>query len=81
MQIQKFQKKYLEPEIKYITKLNYDDFIKKGNEFNFYFEPVTDIHLKTIFESNAEPQSDYNRVIILNCYSREMRKNKIFCPL
>ena len=23
----------------------------------------------------------YNRVIILNCYSREMRKNKIFCPL
>lgn len=23
----------------------------------------------------------YNRVIILNCYNREMQKNKIFCPL
>ena len=23
----------------------------------------------------------YNRVVILNCYNREMQKNKIFCPL
>ncbi len=59
-----FQKKYLSPEVKYITKLDYEDFVKKGNEFNFYFESVTDIHLKTIFESNSEPQSDIKRVVI-----------------
>ncbi|MFC2096114.1 ABC transporter permease [Bacteroidota bacterium] len=63
-QMHEFQKKYLSPEVKYITKLDYEDFVKKGNEFNFYFEPVTDIHLKTIFESNSEPQSDIKRVII-----------------
>ena len=58
------QKKDLSPEVKFITNLDYDDFIKKGNEFNFYFEPVADIHLKTIFNSNPEPQSDYKRVVI-----------------
>lgn len=63
-QMQEFQKKYLSPEVKYITKLDYDDFIEKGNEFSFYFEPVKDIHLKTIFDSNPEPQSDIKRVII-----------------
>ncbi len=63
-QMPQFQKKYLEPEIKFITKLNYEEFIKKGNEFSFIFEPVTDIHLKTILESNSEPQSDIKRVII-----------------
>ncbi|MFC2152391.1 ABC transporter permease [Bacteroidota bacterium] len=62
--IQRFQKKYLEPEIKHITELSYEEFVSKGNEFNFLFEPVTDIHLKTIFESNSEPQSNIKRVIV-----------------
>lgn len=63
-QMPEFQEKYLEPEIKYITKLNYKEFVKKGNEFNFLFERVTDIHLKTILDSNSEQQSDIKRVIV-----------------
>ncbi len=62
--IEKFQKKYLEPEVKYITKLSYNEFKEKGNEFNFLFEPITDIHLKTIFEGNTEQQSDIRKVRI-----------------
>jgi len=65
-QLDVFQQKHLEPEIKYITKLNYKEFKEKGNSFDFMFEPIKDIHLKTIFEGNAEPQSDIKRVIIFS---------------
>lgn len=63
-QMQNFQEKYLEPEIKYITKLSYREFKEKKNSFDFMFEPVTDIHLKTIFEGDSEPQSNRKQVLI-----------------
>lgn len=63
-QIDQFQEKHLESEIKYITKLSYKEFKEKGNGFDFMFEPVTDIHLKTIFEGNAENQSSIKQVVI-----------------
>ena len=33
------------------------------------------------FYCGTYKRTAYNRVIILNCYNREMQKNKIFCPL
>ncbi|PLX24278.1 MAG: hypothetical protein C0597_00080, partial [Marinilabiliales bacterium] len=65
-QMDEFQKKHLEPEIKYITKLNYKEFKEKGNSFDFMFESVKDIHLKTVFEGNAEPQSNLKIIIIFS---------------
>jgi len=63
-QMDVFQEKHLEPEIKYITKLSYREFKEKGNSFDFMFEPVKDIHLKTIFEGDTEPQSNIKQVVI-----------------
>ena len=31
--------------------------------------------------ANLTGRTAYNRVVILNCYNREMQKIKIFCPL
>ncbi|GAB3905256.1 ABC transporter permease [Larkinella knui] len=57
---------YLGPELKEFLGMSYDEYVRKGDRFEFNFQPVTDIHLKSDREGELEPNSDEKYVYIFS---------------
>jgi putative ABC transport system permease protein len=58
--------KYIAPEIKEFLGISLTEFFKKGNQFGFVFQPITDIHLKSHLEHEIEGNSDIKYVYIFS---------------
>jgi putative ABC transport system permease protein len=56
--------KYVGPEIQKFIQSSLEDFIKKGNRYRLYLQPVTDIHLDPSLEQVFKPASDPKYLII-----------------
>lgn len=65
-QAQVMVQRYVAPEIKLFTGVTLAEFLQKGNRFDLYFQPLTDIHLRSNLEGEAEPNSDIKYVYIFS---------------
>ncbi len=63
---QELVKKYVSAEIKQFFGLSFSEFLQKGNQFSFHFQPVTDIHLKSSLDDELEANSDIKYVYIFS---------------
>ncbi len=59
-------KKYGGPQLYKATGVPYDDWLKKGNSYKFYLEPITSIHLYSHLENELEPNSDIKYIYIFS---------------
>ncbi|WP_421827395.1 ABC transporter permease [Larkinella sp.] len=59
-------RKYLGPELKEFLGMSYDEYLRKGDRFEFQFQPITDLHLKSDREGELEPNSDEKYVYIFS---------------
>lgn len=57
-------KKYVSPIIESAMGVSYDKFIKSGNYFGFFIEPLLDIHLYSSVSNGLGKKGDINTVII-----------------
>ncbi|RFS15293.1 ABC transporter permease [Emticicia sp. C21] len=58
--------KYVSTEIKEFFGLSFAEFLKKGNQFGFPFQRVTDIHLYSNLDDEIEANSDIKYVYIFS---------------
>ncbi|GAB2592915.1 ABC transporter permease [Spirosoma areae] len=59
-------RKYIGPEIQEFLGISLTEFLRKGDQLSFQFQPVTDIHLRSNLEAEIEPNSDINYVYIFS---------------
>jgi len=59
-------KKYLDPQIRRFMGIGIEDFLAAGNNFDYSFTPITDIHLHSNLEFEIEPNSDYKYIYIFS---------------
>ncbi|HEY1056738.1 MAG TPA: ABC transporter permease, partial [Emticicia sp.] len=58
--------KYIGPEIQEFLGTSLTEFRKRGDDFRFVFQPITDIHLKSHLDGEAEANSDIKYVYIFS---------------
>lgn len=59
-------RKHISSEMKQLLGVSLSDFQQKGNSFRFGFQPITDIHLHSHLEEEAEPNGDLKYVYIFS---------------
>jgi putative ABC transport system permease protein len=65
-QTQGFVGKYVAPEIKEFLGLTFPEFLQKGNQIGFGFQPVTDIHLYSDLDDEMEANSNIKYVYVFS---------------
>jgi putative ABC transport system permease protein len=61
-----FSGKCMAPIIEKIMAVPYDEFLKSGNFIGFMTQPLRDIHLRSKWGNELEPQGSYNTVIVFS---------------
>ena len=56
--------RYIGPELPQFLSVSLAEFLRKGNQFRFQFQPVTDIHLNSDYEDEHEPNSNVQYIYI-----------------
>ncbi len=59
-------RKYAGPQLYQALGVRYDDWLKKGNLYRLYLEPLTSIHLYSHLDHELEPNSDIKYVYIFS---------------
>lgn len=59
-----FINKYIGPQVKMALGITLDEFISSGSRYDFFTQPLTDIHLHSHFMAEFEPNSDIKYVYI-----------------
>ncbi|HSR17075.1 MAG TPA: ABC transporter permease, partial [Ignavibacteriaceae bacterium] len=61
-----FVLKYIAPYMQKTLNLNYEDLVKEGGKYEFFLQPITDIHLHSDYIGEIEPNSDITYVYIFS---------------
>ncbi|GAB4037264.1 ABC transporter permease [Spirosoma gilvum] len=61
-----FVSKYMASEIKEFFGMTLSEFLQKGNQFGFIFQPITSIHLHSNLDDELEANSDIKYVYIFS---------------
>lgn len=56
--------KYVGPQIQQILGVSIEDFLAKGNKYNMYLQPLSDIHLNTSIQQDMKQPSDPKYLLI-----------------
>ncbi|MBC8152471.1 MAG: ABC transporter permease, partial [Bacteroidetes bacterium] len=56
--------RYIGPELPQFLGVSLAEFLRKGNQFRFQFQPITDIHLHSDYEDEHEPNSNVQYIYI-----------------
>ena len=57
-------KKYIGPQVKMALGITLDEFVASGGQYDFFTQPLTDIHLHSNFMAEFEPNSDIKYIYI-----------------
>ncbi|MHC1703973.1 MAG: ABC transporter permease [Tenuifilaceae bacterium] len=57
-------KKYIGPDVQKFLGITLEEFLSKGNKYNFYLQPITEIHLNPEIIHGLIPSSDPKYLII-----------------
>jgi len=63
-QLHPIVKKNVEPELQDMMGVTLDEFVKQGNSYSYYLQPLTDIHLKSHTDFELEANSSMKYVYI-----------------
>lgn len=58
--------KYVAPQVERFMGINFQRFLDTGGIWDYYVEPLTDIHLKALGSMKIEPGGDYNWLILFS---------------
>ncbi len=61
-----FSGKYMAPVIEKIMAVSYEDFLKSGNYIGFMIQPLLDIHLRSDWGNELDPQGNITIVFIFS---------------
>jgi putative ABC transport system permease protein len=61
-----FSGKCMAPIIEKIMAVPYEEFLNSGNFIGFMTQPLNDIHLRSIWGNELEPQGSFNTVVIFS---------------
>ncbi|MGE5811211.1 MAG: ABC transporter permease [Ignavibacteria bacterium] len=61
-----FVRKYIAPYMQSALNLDYEDLIKKGGKYEYFLQPLTDIHLHSDYTGELEPNSDISYVYVFS---------------
>ncbi len=64
--LEDFTRKHVSKNIFEIFGVTYDQMMQSGNKYEFEFQPLTDIHLKSHLDYEIEPNSDIKYVYIFS---------------
>ncbi|NQU84528.1 MAG: ABC transporter permease, partial [Mariniphaga sp.] len=59
-------RKYVGPQVKQGLGVSYDDFLAGGAKYDFYLQPLTDIHFESKSTANLEPGGNKSYMIIFS---------------
>ncbi len=59
-------RKYVGPLVEMAMGMSYDDFVKNGNDWKFFLQPLLDIHLHSNLDNELEPNGQLSTVIIFS---------------
>ena len=57
-------KKYAEGEIQRNIGMSYDEYLAAGNGYNYFVQPMNDIHLHSDLQGEVKQNGSYNQVVI-----------------
>ncbi|MDP3150641.1 MAG: ABC transporter permease [Ignavibacteria bacterium] len=58
--------KYIKPQVEQAFQTSWESLVKQGAKYNYYLQPITDIHLKSHLQYEYEPNSDIAGVYIFS---------------
>ena len=57
---------HMAADIEELVGVSYDEFLKRGDYLTYYLQPVADIHLRSHFEQEIEPNGDITYVYLFS---------------
>ena len=64
-QIQEIVKKYIGPQAEKYLGMSFEEFLKKGGDYGFYLQPLTDIHFSSDADLHLEPGGNMKTIYLL----------------
>jgi len=64
-QIQEIVKKYIGPQAEKYLGMSFDEFLKKGGDYGFYLQPLTNIHFSSDADLHLEPGGNMKTIYLL----------------
>ncbi|MCJ7579282.1 MAG: ABC transporter permease [Candidatus Aminicenantes bacterium] len=66
LKMREFSGKCMAPVIEKIMAVPYKEFLESGNFIGFMTQPLSDIHLRSKWDNELEPQGSFNTIIIFS---------------